>query len=126
MIRNAKLRDYTIHNLSKFASARGLRETLVFNIGYETKPEAIRKMFKEAFARVAENKEDIDIELQHPLEVRVDSAGDYAVGWKVFYYTKNIRDLLQTRQRFMELILKCADEKNIRFATPVLHQETLL
>jgi len=123
MIRNARLRDYTIHNLSKFASAKGLREVMTFKVGYEHKADAVRKLFDQAFARVEENKEDIDIELQHSLEVRADTAGDYAITWKVFYYTKNIKELLQTRQAFLEVILQCADENSIRFATPMLYEK---
>jgi len=33
MIRNSKLRDFTVHNLSKFASARGLRDPCRFSKG---------------------------------------------------------------------------------------------
>jgi len=123
MIRNAKLRDHAIHNLSKFASARGLREVLVFNIGYEHDADAVRQMFNEALNRVVEGRSDIDIDHQHPLEIRADSADNYAVKWKVFYFTKNLKRLLQTRQEFIEVILQCAREKGISLATPLLHQE---
>lgn len=122
MIRNARLRDHTIHNLSKFASARGLREMLVFKIGYEHKAESARQMFNKAYAKIAEDKE-IEIEVQHSLEVYADNTGDYAITWKVFYYTKNIKKLVRTRQAFMEIIIQCAEENNISFATPVLYQK---
>jgi len=35
MVSNSKLRGQTIHSLSKFASAKGLREKLTFKIGYD-------------------------------------------------------------------------------------------
>jgi len=124
MIRNAKLRDIAIHNLSKFASARGLREVLVFNIGYEHDAETVKKMFNEVFERVVESRTDIDIDHQHPIEVRADSADNYAVKWKVFYYTKNLRRLLHTRQELLEEILQSAKAKGISLATPLMHQET--
>jgi len=48
MIRNAKLRDCNIHNLSRFASARGLRECLTYNIGYEHNKGDVEAMFQRA------------------------------------------------------------------------------
>jgi len=50
MLKNARLREFTIQNLSKFASAKGLREQLSFKIGYDISPEKVRKMFKAAEA----------------------------------------------------------------------------
>jgi small-conductance mechanosensitive channel len=49
MVRNAKLRDYGIQNLSRFASAKGLRECLVFNIDYAHSEQEVSDMMDRAF-----------------------------------------------------------------------------
>lgn len=120
MIRNAKLRDLIIHNLSKFASARGLREKLCFKIGYDVSPERVRKMFERAFEKVKTDSE-LYIEHQHSIEVRSIDAGDYAVEYAIFFYTKDVRHLLSTRYRVIENILAQAAEDDIALWTPMLH-----
>ncbi len=45
MIRNFKLRDFTVHNLSRFASTRGLRENLTFKIAYDTSVDVVENIF---------------------------------------------------------------------------------
>lgn len=121
MIRNAKLRDLVIHNLSKFASARGLREQLRFKIGYDVPPTRVRKMFERAFEQ-AKNDKDVTVESQHAIEVCTVSAGDYAVEYALFFYTKGVRHLLRTRYRVIEHILRQAAEEGIPLSTPILHQ----
>jgi small-conductance mechanosensitive channel len=71
MIRNSRLRDFTIHNLSKFASARGLREKLSFKIGYDTPISDVEKMFSDAYETA---KKDVDIlfEEQYEMELMID------------------------------------------------------
>ena len=120
MIKNSRLREHTIHNLSKFASAKGLREKLGFKIGYDTSIQKVKTMFNAAYA-TAKLDADICIEHQYPLEIGIDSAGDFAVEWVIYYYTKEVRQLLRTRQSFIKLILKTAQEYNISLATPQLH-----
>jgi len=121
MIRNSKIRDYTVHNLSRFASARGLRETLKFKIGYDIPPSDVHKLFEKVFAKVCENH-DIAIEAQHPVEIRLQDTGDHAVEWSVHYYTKDEHSLLKTRQYFMETALQVSLEEGISLSTPVTHQ----
>lgn len=121
MIRNAKLRDLIIHNQSKFASARGLREQLRFNIGYDVPPGRARKMFELAFER-AKNDPEVIVESQHGIEVCTVAAGDYSVEYAVFFYTKGVRHLFRTRYRFMEYILLQAADDDIALSTPILHQ----
>jgi len=41
MIRNSLMRDYHIQNLSLFANARGLRESMRFKIGYDVSPKRV-------------------------------------------------------------------------------------
>lgn len=121
MIPNAQLRSQTVHNLSKFASAKGLRESLSFKIGYDTPSVKIKAMFEASFKEACE-REQLPILSQYPLEIRVIDTGDYAVLWRVFYYTKEVRSLLGTRQRFLEVIHEQALKSDISLATPVLYQ----
>jgi len=120
MISNSRLRDQTIHSLSKFASARGLRERLIFKIGYDTPSRSVKKMFEEAFAKACERSDGI-IDEAHPLEIRVIDAGDHAVAWGIFYYIKEVQHLVRTRQLLTEEILETSALHNISLATPQTH-----
>lgn len=118
MIRNSKLRDFTVHNLSRFASARGLRESLVFKIGYDVSPEQVRDLFETAYEKAAKDK-GIPIEEQHQLEYGVSNTGDHAVEWRFYYYTKEVEKLMLTRQRLLQLMLETSRQKGISLATPI-------
>lgn len=120
MLKNSKLRDSTIQNLSKFASARGLRESMSFKIGYDVAAEKVNAMFESAFNKALENA-DIAIEDAHPLEVRIADTGDYAVEYRIYYYTKDVKRLIKTRQFFREIILQESIKHNIGLATPDMH-----
>ncbi len=120
MFKNAKLREQTIHNLSKFASAKGLRERLLFKIGYDTDEERVKAFFNKAF-EVAVQDPDVVLEERWPLEVGVEDTGDHAVLWSVYYYTKDVRRLLRTRQLMRELILKLSKEEGLELQTPLQH-----
>jgi len=117
MISNSKIRDHTVHNLSRFASAKGLRESLRFKLSHELRPEKVRAMFQEAFEKA--EGDDLAIEFQHPLEVRLQDAGDHAVEWSIHYYTKDEYSLIGTRQAFRERVLDSARAHNIDLSTPV-------
>ncbi len=123
MISNSKLRDQTIQSLSKFASARGLRERLVFKIGYDTSPTAVKKMLADAFDQACTTA-DGKLDKTHPLEIRMLDAGDHAIEWGVFYYIKDVSGLVATRQLLMETILEASIEHNISLATPNTHVVT--
>ncbi len=125
MISNSILRSYTIHSLSKFASARGLRERLVFKIGYDTDSTAVKKMLNEAFNNACESSNG-KLDDTHPPEIRVLDAGDHAVDWALFYYTKDIAGLLATRQHLIEQVLDTSIKHNISLATPRTHVVTRL
>lgn len=118
MVRNVALRDMILHNLSRFASAKGLRECLCFNIGYEHLEKDVTAMFLRAF-----EKFDSEHELreeQFAPEVRVLETGDYAVQWGVFYYIKDVKNILLTRQAIRSCILAESLNSDISLATPVL------
>jgi len=121
MIRNSRVRDYTLHNLSRFANARGLRETLTFKIGYDVSAERVRAMFEAAYAAAIEDDE-VFLEGQYPLEVRVQDTGDHAIEWSVHYYTKEAQALVKTGQIFREKILQFSIEHGIALSTPFTHQ----
>jgi hypothetical protein len=120
MIKNSKLRDYTIHNLSRFSSAKGLREELQFNIGYEVQKAQVEKIFNDAAKDVCENP-DVAVDSKYPIEVRATDAGDFAITWSVFYHTKKVHQLLKTRQAFRCAVITAAHDADISLATPVMH-----
>jgi len=124
MIRNSKIRDQTVHNLSRFASARGLRESMLFKIGYDVAPANVKAMFESAFQEAVDDPE-IPIEEQHPLEIRLNDAGDHAIEWSVHYYTKDEFTLIKTRQLFREKIFNASLEARISLSTPFTYQSQL-
>ena len=117
MIRNSKLRDFTVHNLSKFASAKGLRENLSFKIGYDISPDKVRDLF-EAVYSMAKDDSGIALEEQYELEYGIKNTGDHAVEWVFYYYTKDVEKLMLTRQRLMILMLETSIQKGISLSTP--------
>jgi small-conductance mechanosensitive channel len=120
MIRNAKLRDFTVHNLSKFASARGLRENLSFKIGYDVSADQVKELFETVYEKAKEDT-GIALEEQYDLEYGVKDTGDHAVEWVLYYYTKEVEKLMLTRQRLLQLMLETSIKKGISLATPISH-----
>ncbi|EDY86708.1 transporter, MscS family [gamma proteobacterium HTCC5015] len=120
MVKNTKLRDMTVRNLSKFASARGLRECLKFNIGYEVTAKAVRSMLEDAYER-AKKSGDVSLEENDTPEIRVLETGDHAVQWGFFYHIKSVDKILQIRRLLREVILETSREHDIQLATPMTH-----
>lgn len=118
MIRNNKLRDYGIQNLSRFASARGLRECMLFNIGYEHSKKDVTAMIERAFDAI--DKTEGAREEQYAPEITVYETADYAVTWAVYYYIKDVKRLLAIKQAFRAYILEESIRSNISLATPDL------
>ena len=125
MLKNSKLRDCTIHNLSRFASARGLREEQQFNIGYEVTESQVVKMFANAEKEVNANP-DIPIDGQYPMETRATKAGDFAITWSLFYYIKEVQQILLIRQAVRSAVIEAARLAGISLATPILHSRSAL
>lgn len=123
MISNSRLRQQTIHSLSKFASARGLREKLVFKIGYDTDADAVKKLLSEAYDQACQLDSN-KLDTTHPLEIRVLDTGDHAVEWGMFYYLKDVHSLISTRQQLMEIILTTSHAHGISLSTPQTHVVT--
>ncbi len=120
MIKNTALREIYIQNLSKFASAKGLRERLSFKIGYDVPPKDVRNMFA-SVEETLKSEFDEYYESQHPVEVVLEETGDHAIEWSFFFYTKEIKQLLKIKQIFRELILNQALTDEISLATPLTH-----
>ncbi len=118
MVKNTKLREYNLHNLSKFASAKGLRECLEFNIDYAVPTKTVRALFEAAYQQAVEEK--MPIRTSNQPEIRILQTGDYAITWGFFYYIKEVKQILSTRQALRELILNHATEQNVSLATPIL------
>lgn len=125
MVSNSKLRDQTIHSLSKFASAKGLREKLTFKIGYDTGSDDVKAMLNEAFEKIASDGNNM-IDDAHPLEIRVLETGDHAVEWGIFYYIKEVSGIIAVRQRLLEEILESSHKHGISLSTPQTHVVTTL
>lgn len=119
MIPNSHLRKVAIHNLSKFASAKGLREKMTFQIGYDTSAGSIKEMFLSSYQKACQNP-DIKIADKYDLEIRVLETGADAVTWGIFYYIKEIKNLISTRHFFHEVILEESIARKIQLATPRL------
>lgn len=119
MIRNARLRDITLHNLSKFASSKGLRECLTFNIGYEVKPERVKRLFAEVTSTAV--SEGVGFEHKHDTEWRLLDAGDHALQWGFIFYVKQVEALVSVRRDMRLIVLKVATAHGISLATPLTH-----
>jgi small-conductance mechanosensitive channel len=118
MVRNAKLRDYGLQNLSRFASAKGLRERMFFNIDYQHSQEEVSNMMKRAFTAI--DQSESTRETQFDPEILVFETGDHAVTWAVYYYIKDVKRLLYIKQIYRSYILAEAQRSNISLATPIL------
>lgn len=124
MIRNAKLRDKVLNNLSKFASLKGLRDCLSFNIGYDVSIEDVKTTMASAFEKAV--AAELPIEGQHQPEVKLLQTADHGLTWGVIYYTKNPHQIVAIRRDFREVILRTASENNISLATPLTHNAEIL
>lgn len=121
MLANSRLRSMTVGNLSKFASAKGLREQLHFDIGYDVKASDVESMFADVIERLNQDR-SINVERQHAPDVRVTETGNDAVRWTLFYYTKDVRQLISTRHRLLRIALEESVAHDISLATPRLEQ----
>ncbi len=141
MIRNAKMVDATINNLSKKASIEGLRHYHVFKIGYPARSEGeksyldYKEKVDEMFTYVQEEAfkdEEILINENIPFTWYIKDTGDYAVEFILTYHisslpetrsTKTIRNyLLATPRLINEITLRASYIYDIDLSTPLVHQ----
>ena len=146
LIRNSKLIEQHIDNLSKKASTDGLRHTLTFKIGYpqidgtldikSRQPSAMREFLKqvdEMFKNVAERAKADDLVKTNPnleIEWMMTETGDYALEFTLAYFldslpktklTRNVRKhIVCTRNRLLRLCYESSVEQGLSLATPDL------
>jgi len=148
LVRNSKLIEHHIDNLTKKASTDGLRHALTFKIGYpqidgtldiKSHQSAsmrdflrqVDEMFKEVAAKA---KEDENIKLNPNVEIEwmMTETGDYALEFTLVYFldtlpktklTRNVRKhIVGTRNRLLRLCYEASVEKGLSLATPDLIQ----
>ena len=146
LVRNSKLIELHIDNLSKKASTDGLREELTFKIGYPQmdgtldikshQPRAMKLFLKDVdqmFTNVIERaKEDEAIKLNENVEMEwmMTNTGDYALEFKLVYFldtlpktklTRKVRKhIVGTRNRLVRLSYEASVEHGLSLATPDL------
>lgn len=116
MLRNVALRDMMIKNLSRFSSAKGLRECLAFHIGYDCPAAAVRTVLTESLALLPEAvREHLG---ESSAEVVLLEAGDHALKWGLLYFIKRVDKVVVVRRAVRETVLEHAQAANISLATP--------
>jgi hypothetical protein len=144
LIRNSKLIESKIENLSKRTSYDGLRYTLRYKIGYadassdapEARKEELRHYFKRIDAMFAAAQERALADQQClinpniPFEWLIDNTGDYAIEYTLIFYlealpntklTKTIRTYLyQTRAYINRYVYEASVEQGLSLSTPDL------
>lgn len=138
LIKNSKLVETRIDNLSKKASTDGLRMRLTYKIGYPEHEalEQFKKQVDQMFTAANEEaiaSDEIKVNAHIPFEWYLHNAGDYALEYELFYYvdtlpntkvTRTVRSyLLKTPNLVNEAVYKASVEHHIDLSTPILHQE---
>ncbi len=123
MVRNTALRDHTLRNLSRFASNKGLRECLSFNIGYNTPAERVEKLFNDVATLATDQR--IPFESDHGMKTVLLEAGDHALKWGLIFHTKSPARLIDLRRSINQLTQRLAQEAGINLATPLTHDLAL-
>ena len=144
LIRNSKLIESKIENLSKRTSYDGLRYTIRYKIGYadaasespEARKEALGNYFKRIDAMFAAAQERATADQQcliNPnttFEWLIENTGDYAIEYTLIFYlealpntklTKTIRAYLyQTRALINRYVYEASVEQGLALSTPDL------
>lgn len=123
MVRNTALRDHTLKNLSRFASTRGLRVNLSFNIGYNTTPEQVEALFNAACEQA--RADGLNFEADQGMEATLMEAGDHALKWGLIFYTKTPAKLIELQRRIIRIVHVLSVKQGISLATPLTHEATL-
>ena len=146
LVRNSKLIELHIDNLTKKASTDGLRHALKFKIGYPEidgtldikthQPKGMRDFLRqvdEMFAQVSEKAKEDELVKLNPnvdMEWMMTETGDYALEFTLVYFldtlpktklTRNVRKhIVGTRNRLLRLTYEASVEKGLSLATPEL------
>jgi len=122
LIRNSKFMDNRIDNISRIASSDGVRQALVYNIGYpqfssdmqnreaelNDFKQNINELFERAYTASCE-AENIKVNCNKPFEWALTNAGDYALEYTLWIYLERIPNSKVTgkiRQHLMGTIYK--------------------
>ena len=148
LIRNSKLINLMVENLTKRASIDGLREALHYNIGYPdiqaSDPEEraaelqkFRRRIETMFNNVSEalgDNEQNRINANCEFEWALTSAGDYALTYTLWYYleaipntkvTRTVRQhLLGTRFMINQKVFEESIIQGVDLSTPILVNQT--
>ena len=124
MVPNSSLRQQPLMNLSKFASAKGLRECLTFNIGYDVAQRDVMTLFNDVFEEI-KTSTDIPVNDIQQFEISILDTGDYAIKWGFFYYLKEVKTIFMTRRKVFGLVAKKAKDAGISLATPILLEQSV-
>lgn len=149
LIRNSQFTQSKIDNLSRVASTDGIRQCLVYNIGYpkfdEHDPEKREKQltsFRNRIDRLFENvqeqcteKKDISVSEKRPFEWALTSTGDYALQYTLWFYldkvpstkvTSSVRKhFVGTRYKVNERVYFQSIIEQIDLSTPTINQVTI-
>ncbi|WP_457592537.1 hypothetical protein [Hydrogenimonas sp.] len=127
VVRNTVLRDARVDNLSKEAGVGGIREKLLFKIGYLDQggvPLSVSRVYG-YFAKAADRaSEELTMIQRDRFEFHLEETGDYALHFAVFYrvHKDSIAQRLPIRYKMTEIFYECAVEEGIDLSTPALLQ----
>ncbi len=148
LMRNSQFTQNRIDNLSRVASTNGIRQGIVYKIGYPqfsghrddrlTQLAEFRKtidgMFDDAYAACCEN-ENIKVNSNKSFEWAMTNAGDYALEYTLWIYLERIpnskvtstlrRHLMGTIYKINEAVYIASIAHNVDLSTPDVHQVTM-
>ena len=115
IVRNSHLMNQRVDNLSKRAHIDGLRECLVYKVGYPegNNPQEIQsnfydfkerlhKMFEDAFNQAKGLDSRLNDKLDH--EILLTNTGDFALEYSVYFYLQDLKTSKSTKQARLHLI----------------------
>lgn len=149
LIRNSQFTQSKIDNLSRIASTEGVRQALVYKIGYpsfsgDTAEERqkqlssfknnVDRVFKRAFEECRNNR-DIKINQNKAFEWALTQTGDFALEYTLWIYLERIpntkitatirKHLMGTIYRVNEAVYCASIVENLDLSTPTLNQVSL-
>jgi len=145
LMRNSQFTENRIDNLSRVTSSSGIRQGLLYKIGYPgfsgTKEERLDQLadFKERIADMFEaantacsENEDIMINPSKPFEWALTNAGDFALEYTLWIYLERIpntkitstirRHLMGTIYKVNEAVYDASIAEDIDLSTPNVQQ----
>ena len=145
LMRNSQFTERRIDNLSRVTSSSGIRQALLYKIGYPSfsdDPETrkaelsdfksrIGDMFEQAYSVCCE-QENIMINANAPFEWALTNAGDFALEYTLWIYLDRIpntkvtatvrKHLMGTIYKINEAVFDASIAEGIDLSTPNVHQ----